>query len=205
MDPIRLIKQDHRTIKRLFRTFEQTSKRSDRQKIGEEIIEELSIHAAMEEQLLYPALRARDPRLENGVLNALEEHHAAKLLLAELDAMKVDHERYAAKMHVVKDEIETHIAEEEESLLPRVEKAFDKEEQRAMAEAILAIKQVAPTHPHPAAPDVPPKNILAALFAKLSDASKDLVRTLIEGDKAEGHRRVRDRAKATAAAARRPA
>ena len=193
MDPIKLIKQDHRTIRRLFRTFEQTSKRSDRQKIAEEIIEELSIHAAMEEQLLY------------SVLNALEEHHTAKLLLAELDAMKVDHERYAAKMHVLKEAIETHIAEEEESLLPRVEKAFDRDEQRAMAEAILAIKQVAPTHPHPGAPDVPPKNVLAALLAKLSDASKDLVRTLVEGDKAEGHRRVRDRAKATAAAARRPA
>ncbi len=204
MDPIKLIKQDHRTIRRLFRAFEQAGKRSERQKVAQQIIEELSIHAAMEEQLLYPVLRTRDARLEGGVLNALEEHHAAKLLLAELDAMKVDHERYAAKMHVLKESIEMHIAEEEESLLPRVEKAFDRDEQRAMGEAMLAMKQIAPTHPHPSAPDVPPKNILASLLAKVSDASKDLVRTLVSEDKAEGHRRVRERVKATASAARRP-
>src|SRR5437016_5652566 len=112
MDPVKLIKQDHRTVKGLFRKFEAASKRPERQKLAEEIIEELSVHAAIEEQLLYPMLRARDERIEESVLNALEEHHAMKLVLAELDDMDIDEERYCAKMHVVQESVESHIEEE---------------------------------------------------------------------------------------------
>src|SRR5687768_10958232 len=103
MDPVKLIKQDHRTVKKLFRSFERATRRADKQRIAEEIIEELSVHATIEEQLLYPLLRRGEERLEEPVLNALEEHHAAKLILAELDKMDADDERFAAKMHVVRE------------------------------------------------------------------------------------------------------
>ena len=67
-----------------------------------------------------------------------------------------------------------------------------------MAEAMRRMKTAAPTHPHPLAPDVPPGNVLAAMLAKMSDAGKDIVRRFTDRDKAEGHRRVTRRAKATA-------
>jgi hemerythrin superfamily protein len=201
MHPVKLIKQDHRTVKALFRKFENASRRSEKQKIGQEIIEELSVHAAIEEQLLYPALRARDKRLEQAALNALEEHHAVKMVLLELDKMKVDDERYDAKMHVVQESVEMHIEEEESELLPRLDNLFETEELQAMADAIVAMKKMAPNHPHPAAPDTPPGNMLASMLAKLSDTSKDVIRKMIDTDKAEGHRRVKRRASATSAAA----
>src|SRR5262245_31657397 len=125
MHPVQLIKRDHRTVKGLFRKFEKTDRRAERQKLGQEIIEELSIHAAIEEQLVYPALRARDQRLDDSVLDALEEHHAVKLVLAELDNMTTEDERYAAKMHVVQEAVEMHIEEEEKKLLPRFGVIFD--------------------------------------------------------------------------------
>jgi hemerythrin superfamily protein len=59
MNPIQLIKQDHRMVKGLFRKFERASRSADRQKIGQEIIEELSVHSAIEEQLIYPLIEAR--------------------------------------------------------------------------------------------------------------------------------------------------
>jgi hemerythrin superfamily protein len=203
MNPVKLLKQDHRTVKGLFRRFEAASRKSERQKLGQEIIEELSVHAAIEEQLVYPALRARDKRMEESTLNALEEHHAMKLTLLELDKMDADDERYGAKMHVVQESVNMHIEEEEGELLPRLEALFDREELSAMADAIVAMKHVAPNHPHPAAPDTPPGNALAAMFAKLSDASKDVIRKLTDSDRAEGHRRVRRRAAASTATARR--
>jgi hypothetical protein len=126
-----------------------------------------------------------------------------KLTLLELDKMDADDERYAAKMHVVRESVGMHIEEEETKLLPRLEALFDQEELNSMAEAILAMKHVAPNHPHPAAPDTPPASAFAAMFAKLSDASKDVIRKLTDSDKAEGHRRVRRRATATTAAAKR--
>ena len=195
MNPIQLIKQDHRTVKGLFRRFENADRHSDKQKLGQEIIEELSIHAAIEEQLIYPVLRARGERMEEAVLNALEEHHAVKLVLAELDKLSADHERYEAKMHVVCESVEMHIEEEESKLLPRLE-ALDADDSRMLAESMLKMKQMAPNHPHPDAADTPPSGVIAGLLAKLTDSGKDAVRRITNPDKAAGHQRVTRRASA---------
>ncbi len=194
MNPANLLKQDHRTVKALFRKFEKASKPSEKQKIGQQIIEELSVHATVEEQLVYPIIRA-DKRMEDSVLNAIEEHHAVKLTLAELDKMKADDERYDAKMHVVTEAVEMHIEVEETELLPRLERILDSEQSNTLVRRMLAMKQAAPTHPHPKAPDTPPGGIVAGLAAKVLDAGKDFVRGVTSRDKAAGHRRARARAK----------
>jgi hemerythrin superfamily protein len=155
MNPSNLIKQDHRTVKTLFRKFERAKTSSEKQRIGQEIIEELSIHAIIEEQLVYPVIRA-DKRMEESVLNALEEHGVVKHVLAELDKMNVDDERYDAKMHVVTESVEMHIEEEEGELLPRLDKLLASAEKAELARKIVELKQMAPNLPHPAAPDTPP-------------------------------------------------
>jgi hemerythrin superfamily protein len=194
MDPIRLIKEDHRTVKDLFRRFENADRRGEKQKLGQEIIEELSVHAVIEEQLIYPLLRASGE--EEDVLNALEEHHAVKVILAELDKMSADHERYEAKMHVVQESVEMHIEEEESSLLPRLEAAIDADDREMLAERMLEMKQTAPNYPHPNATDTPPEGVMAGLVSAISDSGKSVVRMLTDADKAAGHRNVTRRANA---------
>lgn len=201
MDPIRLLKQDHRRVRVLFRRFQQAKSNSDRQKVGEEIIEELSVHAAIEEQLVYPLLRAAGGKRGDEVLIALEEHHAIKLVLAELDNMNADAERYTAKMHVVREAIEAHVREEEEQQLPRLERLLDPQRAEDMVEAMRLMKAAVPNHPHPLAPDEPPGNLVAAILSKMSDSGKDLIRKLTDSDRAEGHRRVAYRASANVRAA----
>jgi hemerythrin superfamily protein len=198
MDPIKLIKQDHRTVKSLFRAFERSDRRAEKQRIAEEIIEELSVHSTIEEQLVYPILREAESRHEGRVLNALEEHHAAKLILAELDKMTADEERFDAKMHVVREAVEMHIEEEESTLLPRLDKLLDDDMRSTLAEALVAAKEAAPDHPHPGAPDTPPAGKIAGLFAKVTDSGKNIVRKVTNQQKAAGHRRVTRRAEATA-------
>jgi hemerythrin superfamily protein len=193
MNPIQLIKQDHRMVKGLFRKFERASRSSDRQKIGQEIIEELSVHSAIEEQLIYPLIQAHGRQMHEPVLNALEEHHAVKLTLSELDGMSAEDERYAAKMHVVREAVEMHIEEEEAKLLPRIE-SLDADDRNALAATMLDLKHVAPNHPHPHAPDTPPGATLTGLIAKVADSGRDLVRQITSGDKTAGHRRVVRRA-----------
>jgi iron-sulfur cluster repair protein YtfE (RIC family) len=197
MDPIRIIKQDHRRVKVLFRRLEQAKSKAERQKVGEELIEELSVHATIEEQLIYPWLRnANGERSVNAVLNALEEHHAMKLVLAELDAMDASDERYLAKFHVVREAVESHIEEEEGKLLPLLERKLDAETSKNLTDAMRIMKTAAPNHPHPASPDEPPGNLVAAMLAKMGDAGKDLIRKITAPDKAAGHRRVARRATA---------
>src|SRR5689334_8439076 len=77
MDAITLLKDDHRTVEQLFKRFEKAGDRAHAQKrkIVDRIIEELSVHAAIEEQLFYPVARATVPKTEDIALESLEEHH----------------------------------------------------------------------------------------------------------------------------------
>lgn len=177
-------------MKGLFRRFERSNDAREKQKLGEEIIEELSVHALLEEELVYPALRQIDKRMNGVVLEALEEHHVAKLTLLELDKMKVEDERYDAKMKVLREAIEMHIEEEEKDLLPRLGQILSEEQDEALAQALVAMKEAAPDHPHPMAPDTPPGNMVSAVLAKVLDLGKDLARNLTNRAKAAGHRRV---------------
>ena len=194
MNPIQLLKQDHRTVKALFRRFEKATRTAEKQKLGQEIIEELSIHASIEEHLIYPLLRQGE-RSEEAVLNGLEEHHAVKVILAELDGMTADHERYAAKMHVVKESVEMHIEEEEARILPRLDAMLGDEDRKLLAESMLELKATVPNHPHPSAPDAPP-GVMSGMLSLVTDAGKDVVRRLTSAEKTVGHRRVARRADA---------
>lgn len=101
MDAITLLKNDHRTVEKLFKRFEKTTQPAQQRKLARRVIEELSVHAAIEEMVFYPAVRDRVPTEEETVLEALEEHHVVKWVLSELDDMKPDHERFKAKMAVL--------------------------------------------------------------------------------------------------------
>ena len=112
MNAIKLLKEDHRTVEALFKRFEKAGDEAykEKQEIAEQIIKELSIHAAIEEQLLYPAARARgDAALEDIVLEALEEHHMAKWTLDEIDKMSPEDERFDAKVTVLMENIRHHV------------------------------------------------------------------------------------------------
>src|SRR5207245_4619061 len=111
MDALTLLRNDHRTVERLFKDFEKTGDRAVKRKTGlvERIIGELSVHAAIEEQVLYPAARKANPDLDDQVLEALEEHHIVKWTLSELDGMDADDERFDAKLRVLIESVRHHL------------------------------------------------------------------------------------------------
>ncbi len=191
MDIIGLLKRDHRNVKGLFQEFEKGSGKVQKQKIAERIIEELSLHASIEEQLVYPLLRARDTKSKDRVLEALEEHHLAKTTLAELDAMTTADERYDAKMTVLAESIRHHIEEEESQVLPRFQRATTEEERKQLADAVPHLKEMAPNHPHPMAPDAPPGNAVAGLLAKILDVGKDASRLIMGSTKGKARQAVK--------------
>src|SRR5690348_1398133 len=126
MDAITLLKNDHRTVERLFRDFEKSGSHATvtKRSIADRIIKELAIHAAIEEQVLYPAVRATVPGTEDLTLESLEEHHVVKWQLSELDGMDPAHERYEAKMSVLIENVRHHVKEEESNLFPKVRDAL---------------------------------------------------------------------------------
>jgi hypothetical protein len=109
---IALLKEDHQNVKELFDKFEESNS-SGKANIVKKAVAELKLHAAVEEQLFYPALR-QELEDEEGIMEeADEEHHVAKILIAELEQMTGDEEHWEAKFKVLAESVRHHIKEEE--------------------------------------------------------------------------------------------
>ncbi len=183
MDAITLLKQDHKAVEKLFRQFEKATAPAQQRKLAQKVIAELSVHAAIEEMVFYPAVRDRVPKEEDTVLEALEEHHVVKWVLSELEDMKPDHERFKAKMTVLMESVRHHVKEEESELFPQVRKEIKRKELAELGEALEKAKKTAPTKPHPRAPDTPPGNLVAGPTAGVMDKAKTKVKAKVGGKK----------------------
>lgn len=115
MDPVRLLMKQHREVEALFRKVEKTEDADERKGLMGQIKQRLELHTLLEEEIFYPALRGLDSKkAEEMVLEAYEEHHVVKLVLAELPRVDPKDERFEAKMTVLKELVEHHVEEEEQ-------------------------------------------------------------------------------------------
>ncbi len=124
-DAIALLKEDHRTVEKLFEEFEKATGDGRKQKIAQQICLELSVHAKIEEEIFYPACEGKVE--EDLIKEAYVEHDAAKVLIAQImDAEGADDDFFEAKVKVLQEEIEHHVEEEEkrvEGMFPQARKA----------------------------------------------------------------------------------
>src|SRR5688572_13752674 len=181
MNILSTLTTDHDNVEALFKRFEATEP-GDLEELGhlrDQILEQLAIHAEIEEQLLYPALREA---ATDDVLESLEEHHAVKAMLAELERMAPTHERFRAKMAVVIENVRHHVEEEEgdDGLFAVARKHLKQPQLEAMAEDAEAIREVGPTRPHPLSPDQPPLNVILALPVAVMDRVVTPLRKAVE-------------------------
>jgi hemerythrin superfamily protein len=115
-----MLKADHRKVEGLFKEFEQAKDRRTKIRIIQHALQELEVHAALEEELIYPAIRAKIDD-EEIMDEAVEEHHVAHVLIDELKAMQSSDDRYDAKFKVLAESIKHHVKEEESQVLPKAE------------------------------------------------------------------------------------
>ena len=112
-DAITLLKEDHREVKKLFKEFEEAKGDGRKQKLAHQICLELIVHSEIEEKIFYPACEGivDEDELKEGYV----EHDTAKLLIAEIEAAEegAEDEYFDTKVHVLQEEIEHHIEEEE--------------------------------------------------------------------------------------------
>ncbi len=114
-DAIALLKQDHRTVEELFAQFEKASGEGRKQKLAEQICLELSVHAAIEEEIFYPACEGKVD--EELLKEAYVEHDGAKVLIAEIEAGDGQSDDFFdAKVKVLQEQIEHHVEEEEKRM-----------------------------------------------------------------------------------------
>lgn len=177
MDAIELLKHDHRMVEQLFRDYGAAGgpPGGDQQRRGvvEIAIRELSKHAALEELMFYPFAKQVLPDQGDRLDEHLAEHLAVKRLLVELDRLEPGADREAALMRELQGELDEHIDEEENQLMPMVRDAADQESLDELGAEIDKGKASAPTRPHPHAPDRPPVLTMAAPVAAIYDRLRD--------------------------------
>jgi hemerythrin superfamily protein len=178
-DAVDLIVRQHQELRDRFAQFEKLSSRPSKRKdeLVASIVTDLVKHAEMEEQVFYPAVREEIDGLDDEIDEDLEEHHAAELLLDELDgATSAGLPRFDAKVAVLKETVLHHMEEEETDLLPKIREELEEHRRRELGSAMVQAWRIAPTRPHPRAPDTPPGNLIAGVPAAAADVAVETAR-----------------------------
>ncbi|MFL6157267.1 MAG: hemerythrin domain-containing protein [Marmoricola sp.] len=144
-----MLKDDHKEMRKLFRAFAAAGERADveKGKLVSRIIEQLTVHTYIENEVMYPRIRELLPDLEDDVLESYEEHHVADLLVAELYAMKPTDERFTAKTTVLIENVTHHMDEEEQEWFPQVREGLTRKQLQQIGADMLEARKKAPSKP----------------------------------------------------------
>jgi hemerythrin superfamily protein len=146
MDAIALLRADHQAVNQLFVKFEADGLRALKTKrnLVDKMITELAVHAAVEEQVFYPAVRQAAPDLDHEILEGIEEHHIVKWSLSELEGLSPEDENFGAKMSVLIENVRRHVKEEEKVIFPRTRKALTRQELEDLGQRLVGNAQTGP-------------------------------------------------------------
>ena len=123
MDPIQLLKKQHREVEALFKKIEKIRSAEQRRALMLELASNLKLHMKIEEEIFYPAVQQLPAKkAEDMTLEAYEEHAVVKLVLAGLPGVDPEDERFDAKMTVLSELIEHHVEEEEDEMFVTAKK-----------------------------------------------------------------------------------
>ncbi len=127
-----ILKEDHSKVKGLFKEYrglEENGEDEEKERLFGEIDRELTVHATVEEEIFYPAVKAlgtEEPVDE--VLEAREEHGIVKTLLGQLRGLTPEDETFEPKMKVLIEAVEHHAEEEEKEMFSSAKKGLGDEE-----------------------------------------------------------------------------
>ncbi|MEU6219352.1 hemerythrin domain-containing protein [Streptomyces sp. NPDC047022] len=167
---------DHREVEEFFgRLRALPVGHKDRRTVLDELTIELVRHSVAEEMYLYPAAREHLPDGDALADREIQDHAEVERLLKALESCDADHPEFEVLVRKLIIDVTEHVAEEEQQLFPGLAQVCAPEELKRLGDQIRMAKKVAPTRPHPSAPDTPPANKLLAPGAGLVDRVRDFV------------------------------
>jgi hemerythrin superfamily protein len=173
-DLVSVITSDHREVEAVFKELEsKQGSASHRRDLADHVIAELVRHSVAEEQYMYPAARKALPDGDQVADHELEEHAEAEKVMKDLDGLDPEVPEFDRLLGTLIEDVRHHIREEETDLLPKLQEACSSEDLQDLGERVLRAKAMAPTRPHPAAPDKPPANKLLGPGTALVDRMRD--------------------------------
>jgi len=142
MDALSLLKEDHDKVKKMLAELDSTTERGvkTREELFTKVKQELEIHEAIEEEIFYPALKEH-PKAKELVLEAYEEHNVVDMVMAQIEGVPFDDERWGAKLTVMKENVEHHIEEEETEMFKQARQIFERDELEGLGQRMESRKQ----------------------------------------------------------------
>jgi hemerythrin-like domain-containing protein len=175
-DMVSVLVTDHNEMKDYFRELETAADAKARREAADKLTAEVARHSVAEEMYLYPAARKILPNGDELIDEEIKEHAEVEELLKKWEHMDGDDPQFMSIYAQIRDGLLHHIDEEEEpKLFPEMQAALSQEEQEDLGAKITKAKKLAPTRPHPSAPDGPPGDKIMGPPVGIMDRMRDLM------------------------------
>ncbi len=183
-DAISVLETDHREVEQMFAELTalpsatagaDSARLEERKNLVDKVIMELVRHSMAEEQYLYPAVKDVLPNGTEIAEHEISEHAEAERTMNDLDGMSPDNVEFDATVRTLMTQVREHVTGEETLLFPQLRRAMTAAQLQELGEKITKAKQVAPTRPHPTAPDRPPLDKVVGAGAAVVDRIRDAI------------------------------
>jgi hemerythrin superfamily protein len=167
---------DHREVEEMFaRIQEMAGGGQELRDLVDDVTIELVRHSVSEEQYLYPAVREHIDGGDRIADKEIADHGRVEKLLKQLEGTDTEDPIMSPLLQQLMDEVAAHVQDEENNLFPMLRQACSPETLNELGDKIRRAKSMAPTRPHPSAPDTPPANKLLAPGVGLVDRARDFI------------------------------
>lgn len=178
-DVIEVLTHDHREVERMFEELESLrgAVGDDAQARRKDLVEQATIelvkHSVAEEAEVYPAVKAKVSAAE--AERAKAEHAEAEEQMKRLERLQPDDPQFDSELATLMAEVRQHVVEEETDVFPHMRQVLSDVELVELGKKVEAVKKLAPTRPHPSAPDEPPGDLVLGPLVGIFDRMRDAV------------------------------
>lgn len=152
-DVVDVLSQDHTEAQGLIPRIRASADPAERRDLADVLISELVRHSVAEEMIVYPVMRKELPDGEEAVAHDTEEHKELERTMKELEGTDAGDPRFDALIDSLEQVLRDHVEDEEGEQFPKLRARVSRDELVRMGDAVQAAKKVAPTRPHPDAPN----------------------------------------------------
>ena len=153
LDVVDELMTDHREVRALLDEILATTDAAARRDLADTAITELVRHAVAEEMYVYPAMRKHLPDGEKEVEHDTEEHKQLEETMKQLEAVEASEARFDQLLRDMTEQLRHHASDEENEQFPQLRERVPHEELVQLREKVQTAKKLAPTRPHPNAPN----------------------------------------------------
>ena len=152
-DVVDVLTTDHREVRDLIERILTSQDPTERRDLTDIVIAELVRHSVAEEMHVYPAMKQHLPDGDQAVEHDVEEHEELEKMMKELESVDASDPQFIALVRKLETTLADHISDEESDHFPQLRSRVPRDEMVALAEKVESAKKIAPTRPHPGAPN----------------------------------------------------